>query len=339
VAKTRHYKKFEKNIAQKILGIFGSFFKLLGRLVAHIFKLCDRKLTIMIVPHSQEKVINFQTNIFSVLTGFVLIFGIIASFFYFNRQSLSAASEIAQLQRENRETLASLDELRDENSNLIQVAQRFQKSLSQSLSLIGINQVSDTNSAIQTGDLSSLFNNKAVVQGSVNESADISSLTAYLDGAVKPVEQIGKMLQTQGDIFADTPSIWPIKGGIGHISMSFGQNIHPITGQWYIHKGLDLSTWRSGDSILATANGQIVTVAYDASFGNYIIIKHAYGYYTRYAHLKACYVKKGQFVSQGDIIGALGNTGLTTGPHLHYEVHIGSDVVDPAKYINIKVNN
>jgi len=105
------------------------------------------------------------------------------------------------------------------------------------------------------------------------------------------------------------------------------------------YQRLDLSTWRSGDSILATANGQIVTVAYDASFGNYIIIKHAYGYYTRYAHLKACYVKKGQFVSQGDIIGALGNTGLTTGPHLHYEVHIGSDVVDPAKYINIKVNN
>ena len=57
--------------------------------------------------------------------------------------------------------------------------------------------------------------------------------------------------------------------------------------------------------------------------------------YTRYAHLQYSRVKKGEYVSQGQVIGAIGNTGVSTGPHLHYEVHIGSDVVDPAKYINI----
>ncbi|HZK20533.1 MAG TPA: M23 family metallopeptidase [Treponemataceae bacterium] len=339
MAKTRRYKRLEKNVVQRIFSLIGGFFKLIGRGLMYLFKLCDRKLTIMIVPHSQNKVVNFQTNIFSVVIGSVLVLGIISSFFYFNRQSIGSAAEISRLQNENRQTLASLDELRDENNNLLQAAQRFQKSLSQSLSLIGINQISAAESNVQTGDLSSLFNNKSIVQGSVNETADVRNLTAYLEGAVQPVEQIGKMLETQGDIFADTPSIWPIRGGIGHVSMTFGQNVHPITGRWYIHKGIDLSTWRSGDSVLATANGQIVTVTYDPSFGNYIIIKHAYGYYTRYAHLKATYVKKGQFVSQGDSIGAIGNSGISTGPHLHYEVHIGSDVVDPAKYINIKVNN
>ena len=58
--------------------------------------------------------------------------------------------------------------------------------------------------------------------------------------------------------------------------------------------------------------------------------------YTRYAHMSATRVKKGEFVNQGQVIGYIGNTGVTTGPHLHYEVHIGSDVVDPVKYINIK---
>ena len=89
---------------------------------------------------------------------------------------------------------------------------------------------------------------------------------------------------------------------------------------------------------MATANGQVVTCGYDASFGNYIVIRHKHGMYTRYAHMSAFRVKKGEYVNQGQIIGNIGNTGVTTGPHLHYEVHIGSDVVDPSKYINVKLS-
>ena len=75
------------------------------------------------------------------------------------------------------------------------------------------------------------------------------------------------------------------------------------------------------------------------SFFDFVVIKHNHGIYTRYAHLNNYRVQKGQLVEQGDIIGYVGNTGVSTGPHLHYEVHIGSDVVDPAKYINIKLTN
>jgi murein DD-endopeptidase MepM/ murein hydrolase activator NlpD len=118
--------------------------------------------------------------------------------------------------------------------------------------------------------------------------------------------------------------------------MFFGQNENPFTGQYYIHKGIDLSTYRSGDPIVATADGQVVTIDFDNGFGNYIIIKHKHGYYTRYAHMQAFKAKVGQRVQQNEVIGWIGNTGLSTGPHLHYEVHVGSDVVDPYKYINIR---
>jgi murein DD-endopeptidase MepM/ murein hydrolase activator NlpD len=119
--------------------------------------------------------------------------------------------------------------------------------------------------------------------------------------------------------------------------MFFGQNEHPFTRQYYIHKGIDLSTYRSGDPIVATADGQVVTIDFEAEgFGNYLIIKHKHGYYTRYAHMQRTSVRIGQRVQQGEVIGFVGNTGLSTGPHLHYEVHIGSDVVDPYKYINIR---
>jgi murein DD-endopeptidase MepM/ murein hydrolase activator NlpD len=119
--------------------------------------------------------------------------------------------------------------------------------------------------------------------------------------------------------------------------MFFGQNENPFTGQYYIHKGIDISTFRQGDPIVATADGQIVAVNYDGGgFGNNIIIKHKHGFYTRYGHMQSFRVKLGQKVGQGEVIGYIGNTGLSTGPHVHYEVHIGSDVVDPYKYLNIR---
>lgn len=316
---------------------FRLFFVSIGRICTNVVKFFDGKLTLMIVPHSQGKVFSVQTNVFALVLGIILAIGITGSFVYFNQKNASSGLEISRLRDENRETLASLDELRDENNNLLQTAKKFQSTLSQSLSLLGINQNTGTSkSAGRNSDLSSLFDTQDITSGSLKETSDIKQLTAYLESAVRPVEQIGKMLENQGALFSDIPNVWPVKNGIGHISMEFGQNQHPITQQWYIHKGLDFSTWRQGDPVIATANGQVVTVTYDDSFGLYVIIKHKHGIYTRYAHLGTTRVKKGDTVAQRQIIGTIGNTGITTGPHLHYEVHIGSDVVDPAKYINVK---
>lgn len=340
MAKTQKtLKKMENHLAGKVSKGFGSFFKSAGRLFLRIFKFLDGKLTIMIVPHSQGKVINFQTNVFALLLTILITIGVISSFLYFNRKSVASDIEITNLENQNRDTLASLDRLRDENANLFQAAKRFQSSLSESLSLLGIEETSNngTNSS-SNSDLSALFNSRETVQGSSKEVADIQKLTTYLEDAVQPIEQIGKMLKTQQNLFTEIPSILPIRNPNFHISMAFGPNVHPTHGYWYIHKGIDFSTWRSGDAVLATASGQVVTVQVDPSFGNMVIIKHNHGMYTRYAHLQSFRVKRGQMVEQGEVIGYIGNTGISTGPHLHYEVHIGADVVDPAKYINIKLN-
>ncbi len=339
MSRTQKYKKLEKKFASNVQNGFVSFFRAVKNFFVRLFKILDNKLTIMIVPHSQSKVINFQTNVFALTFGAVIIVGIVISFFYFNRKTVISNSEINSLMAKNRQTMASLDELRDENTNLLQAAKRFQASLSQSLSLLGIDKSGNVSkSSISNGDLSSLFTSRDTVNGSLKETADIRSLTTYLEDAVQPIEQIGKMLENQSTLFKEIPNIWPVKNPNVHISMMFGPNLHPITGQWYIHKGVDFSTWRSGDPIMATANGQVVTVGYDASFGNYVIIRHKHGMYTRYAHMSAFRVKKGEYVNQGQVIGNIGNTGVTTGPHLHYEVHIGSDVVDPSKYINVKLS-
>ena len=339
MARTRRYKKLERNIVSRMMRFIGSLFSSIGHVFVRLFKVFDEKLTIMIVPHAQGKVINLQTNVFALCLGTVLMAGIVSSFFYFNRRAVISSAEISSLMNKNRETLASLDELRDENTNLLQAAKRFQASLSQSLALLGLDRSSNVSQAsVNNGDLSSLFSSRDSVSGSVRESSDIRSLTTYLEEAVQPIEQIGKMLDNQSSLFREIPNIWPVNNPNVHISQQFGPTIHAITGQWYIHKGIDFSTWRSGDPIMATANGQVVTVGYDSSFGNHVIIRHKHGMYTRYAHMSVIKVKKGEFVNQGQVIGNIGNTGVTTGPHLHYEVHIGSDVVDPGKYINVKLS-
>lgn len=334
----KKYKKIDRHYYSDSKKNFSYLAKKFGSLFVKLFKLLDSKLTIMIVPHSNSKVINFQTNVFALFLSILLTTGIIFSFVYFNKQSISANITISSLETQNRETLASLDQLRDENANLFQSAKRFQSSLSQSLSLLGINQVASGNDAsISNGDLSSLFNTKEITSGSTKELADIQELTSFLENAIEPIEQIGKMLKTQQSLFTEIPSVCPIKAANIHVSMAFGPNIHPTKGHWYIHKGIDLSTYHSGDPVIATASGQVVTVGFDSGYGNYVIIKHNHGFYTRFAHLNSFTVQKGQLVNQGDLIGYVGNTGVTTGPHLHYEVHIGSDVVDPAKYLNVKL--
>ncbi len=340
MAKTRGYKRVEISIVRSVGRFFRSCVSAVGNAVSAVFRGGRRKLTIMVVPHSQKRVVNFQTTMFSLVSFLVIAVGIVASFFWFTRTSMDSSATIARLEQESRESRASLDRLKDETGNLLQAAQNFQNAFSSTLSIIGLDTSATTvKSDIQNGDLTSLFNIKESAQGSVKEIAELQKLRGYLEDSVQPIQEIGKLLDSQSALFSDIPSLWPIKGGIGHISMQFGQNKHPFTGQWYIHKGVDVSTYRTGDPILATADGQVVTTDWDPGFGNYLIIKHKHGFYTRYAHMQSYRVARGQYVQQGQVIGYIGNTGVSTGPHLHYEVHIGSDVVDPMKYLNIKIEN
>lgn len=258
-------------------------------------------------------------------------------FFWFTTESIASAKKLADLKEETRKAQASLEVLKNETSSLLKNAKNFQSALSSTLVSLGLQSVTEAGGEIDAAsDLSLLFNVKEQAQGVVREADELQKLSSYLNDSIQPVQEIGKLMNTQTALFSDIPSLWPIKGGIGHISMGFGQNRHPFTGQWYIHRGIDLATGRKGDPIMATADGQVINVDTDVGFGNYVLIKHKHGFFTRYAHLDSFRVTRGQNVQKGQVIGYIGNTGISTGPHLHYEVHIGSDVVDPIKYLNIR---
>jgi len=126
------------------------------------------------------------------------------------------------------------------------------------------------------------------------------------------------------------PSIWPVNGG--RVTSTFGYRFHPILGMTLMHEGLDIATnvWTP---IYAPADGKVQEVNTGAYFGNVVTLKHDSVYTTRYAHLQKAAVINGQFVKRGDLVGYVGTTGRSTGPHLHYEVHKNGKVVDPMGFI------
>ena len=132
----------------------------------------------------------------------------------------------------------------------------------------------------------------------------------------------------------EIPHLWPLRGGLGTVTMFYGDNRHPITGQAHFHNGIDISTYRSGDAVVATADGFVITAEYDSVFGNFVLIEHKHGFQTFYAHMRNSIVEVGESVYQGEIIGYTGSTGISTGPHLHYEIRVNSEPVDPLLYIN-----
>ncbi|RLC31784.1 MAG: M23 family peptidase, partial [Deltaproteobacteria bacterium] len=146
-------------------------------------------------------------------------------------------------------------------------------------------------------------------------------------------EEFSSLLSSLHDksrLLASTPSIRPIDGG--WITSRFDYRISPFTGLREFHHGLDIAA-RIGTPVMAPADGTVIFSGKKGTLGNSIIIDHGNGIITRYGHLSKCMVKRGQTVKRGDLIGKVGNTGLSTGPHLHYEVRKHGVPVDPEKYI------
>jgi len=129
--------------------------------------------------------------------------------------------------------------------------------------------------------------------------------------------------------WASTPSIWPVRGWV---SSGFGRRVSPFTGEDMMHGGLDISAPMS-TPVKAPAAGTVIAVGPEKSLGNVVVVSHGYGFKTLYAHLSKLRVRNGQTVKRGDVIGEVGNTGLSTGPHLHYEIELNGAAVDPLKYI------
>jgi septal ring factor EnvC (AmiA/AmiB activator) len=145
----------------------------------------------------------------------------------------------------------------------------------------------------------------------------------------RSLEELTVVAKERSTRWNSTPSVWPVKGWI---TSGFGPRTSPFTGQLANHDGLDIGAPPNAP-IFAPASGRIKVTGFDPRMGNLVAIEHGYGIETQYGHLARILVKNGQKIKRGEMLGLVGSTGLSTGPHLHYMIKVNQRPVNPRRYI------
>lgn len=159
---------------------------------------------------------------------------------------------------------------------------------------------------------------------------------AYQYGSYNSIE---KLIKNQDAKLASIPAIQPVSNkDLDRIASGFGMRIDPVYGTPKMHKGLDF-TAPQGTPIYATGDGTVSEAGYsEGGYGNHVVINHGYGYETLYGHMVKIKARNGQRVKRGEVIGWVGSTGKSTGPHCHYEVHVQNNPVDPVYFFYNDLN-
>lgn len=168
--------------------------------------------------------------------------------------------------------------------------------------------------------------NLALQQNLLSRTKAIKENAKQIENSLKSVESMVNQQRLQ---LAATPVIWPTRG---YLSGFFGNRIHPFTGRLGFHYGLDIAT-QLGNKVVASADGVVLVAERRENIGNVIIIDHGFGYVTNYGHLSGFNVREGQRIRRYDVIGYVGTSGRSSGPHLHYEVRYFNKPMNPADFI------
>jgi murein DD-endopeptidase MepM/ murein hydrolase activator NlpD len=169
-----------------------------------------------------------------------------------------------------------------------------------------------------------------------SDDIDLEKAVNFIDNIGTKLEfeklqyvEIANKMKTNEGLFECIPAIVPTKGD--YIGSRFGYRNHPILKVRKMHAGVDFVV-NTGGAVYAPGNGKVVYVGRNGGYGLEIRIDHGFGYRTRYAHLSKVLVKRGQKLERGDLIGKSGNSGLSTGPHLHYEISHNGRKLDPSRF-------
>ncbi|MGZ3580130.1 MAG: M23 family metallopeptidase [Syntrophales bacterium] len=244
--------------------------------------------------------------------------------------------ELERLRRQSREQKVQIDQLAEKVNNF---AMRMEELSQLDKNIRTVANVEDKRYKGQILGIGGSTNGETRIRANAetDERMVIAKVDQNLDQLSKDaVEQkksfneLFKFLKTQKSILAATPSIWPVQGWV---TSEFGFRSSPIDGGREFHKGIDIAT-RMGVQVVTPADGLVSEMSYDRDVGHMVKIDHGYGMTSWYGHLLRTAVKQGNMVKRGDVIGYVGNSGRSTGPHLHYSLILNGIPINPRKYLN-----
>ena len=285
--------------------------------------------TVIIVPHSRAKYRKWRVSSLQLrITLVTLAFLAAASCFlgWYHLSSSPDRREVERLRAENAELRRASDDLESSFRTLEAQLADFEDQANNLAIVAGLEGVVDAEpNALRSagggagGDFSE----------PVGASLDADGLSARTDALRARFADVDSGLRERDQWIASQPSIVPVRG---IITSYFGNRRDPLTSRPAFHGGVDISA-PAGKEVLAAADGIVVTAGRNGNLGRAVRISHGYGVTTLYGHLKDLRVAPGQSVTRGDVIGTVGNSGRTTGYHLHYEVRIANKPQNPAQFI------
>ena len=166
----------------------------------------------------------------------------------------------------------------------------------------------------------------------ISSSKKIDKLIKEIEVQSRSLDEIEKLAADKEDLLRAIPAIQPVQNkDLTRMASGYGMRMHPILKYRKMHHGMDF-TAKKGTPIYATGDGKVIKASRGSGFGRVVYIDHGFGYVTKYGHMSKFNTKKGRQVKRGDIIGYVGNSGLSSGSHLHYEVHKNGKPINPVNF-------
>ena len=275
---------------------------------------------------------HFKLKLFTVLIASSLIFAAaFIVFSYFFGVSSNPNLNISSLKNENKELKKEIERITESYREMLSDVENI-SALNEELRVsANLQPISDEERLLGVGGSANYLNSNLNIR-----DVEVKNLLKSVDEMIKALEfeknqtiEIADKLSMNKDLHKCIPAIKPT---LGNYSIDgFGMRRHPILGVRKFHHGIDINC-DSGTSVRAPGNGKVIVVERQAGFGLVIEIDHGFGYRTVYAHLSQAMVKQGDSIKRGQVIAKSGNSGLSSGPHLHYEVHHDGIAMDPTDF-------
>ncbi|MFB6356372.1 MAG: M23 family metallopeptidase [bacterium] len=289
-------------------------------------------LTLIVIPHDGSDTHQLSVQwftLFSIILVFGLLFGagVFSAYLHYGSTALSAdqSSASSQLASSSSNKEVRLKKLQNKLSSLKQELKKTRTRHQSILEISGFSQFqlpTKRKGGIQQASLKK--NNTKQALNKTNKS---------IQNTLKRNQSLAKLrefMQSRNKVFRHTPMLWPVEGWM---SSPYGMRKDPMGGKGKnFHEGIDIAAWH-GSPVRAPADGKVTFSGWKSGYGQSLTIRHEYGYKTLFGHLSKRLVSKGQRVKKGTPIGRVGNTGHSTGSHVHYEVQVNGKHINPWPYL------